>query len=63
MQSRIKDTSMELLIVFGMGGLIGTLIAWTSNAYVSGFSFLQNSAKAIHFSRFRWREVNLSSPV
>ena len=36
MQSRIKDTSMELLIVFGIGGLIGTLIAWTSNAYVSG---------------------------
>ena len=36
MQSRIIDTSMELLIVFGMGGLIGTLIAWTSNAYVSG---------------------------
>ena len=27
---------MELLIVFGIGGLIGTLIAWTSNAYVSG---------------------------
>jgi CIC family chloride channel protein len=36
MQSRIKDTGMELLIVFGIGGLIGTLIAWTSNAYVSG---------------------------
>lgn len=36
MQSRIKDTSMELLIVFGIGGLIGTLIAWTSNAYISG---------------------------
>ena len=36
MQSRIKDTSMELLIVFGIGGLIGALIAWTSNAYVSG---------------------------
>jgi len=36
MQSRIKDTSIELLIVFGIGGLIGTLIAWTSNAYVSG---------------------------
>ena len=36
MQSRIKDTSMELLIVFGIGSLIGTLIAWTSNAYVSG---------------------------
>ena len=27
---------MELLIVFGIGGLIGALIAWTSNAYVSG---------------------------
>ena len=39
MQSRIKDTSMELLIVFGIGGLIGTLIAWTSNAYVSGVQF------------------------
>ena len=36
MQSRIKDTSMELLIVFGIGGLIGALIALTSNAYVSG---------------------------
>ncbi len=36
MQSRIKDTGMELLIVFGIGGLIGALIAWTSNAYVSG---------------------------
>ena len=36
MQSRINDTSMELLIVFGIGGLIGALIAWTSNAYVSG---------------------------
>ena len=36
MQSRIKDTGMELLIVFGIGGLIGTLIAWISNAYVSG---------------------------
>ena len=36
MQSRIKDTSIELLIVFGIGGLIGTLIASTSNAYVSG---------------------------
>ncbi len=30
---------MELLIVFGIGGLIGTLIAWTSNAYVSGVQF------------------------
>ena len=36
MQNRIKDTSMELLIVFGIGGLIGALIALTSNAYVSG---------------------------
>ena len=36
MQRRIKDTSMELLIVFGIGGLIGALIALTSNAYVSG---------------------------
>ena len=39
MQSRIKDTGIELLIVFGIGGLIGTLIAWTSNAYVSGVQF------------------------
>ena len=39
MQSRIKDTGIELLIVFGIGGLIGTLIAWTSNAYVSGVEF------------------------
>ena len=39
MQSRIKDTGIELLIVFGIGGLIGTLIAWTSNAYVSGIEF------------------------
>ena len=40
MQSRIKDTGIELLIVFGIGGLIGTLIAWTSNAYVSGGQFV-----------------------
>jgi CIC family chloride channel protein len=39
MQSRIKDTGIELSIVFGIGGLIGTLIAWTSNAYVSGVQF------------------------
>ena len=39
MQSRIKDTGIELLIVFGIGGLIGTIISWTSNAYVSGVQF------------------------
>ena len=39
MQSRIKDAGIELLIVFGIGGLIGSLIAWASHAYVSGVGF------------------------
>ena len=36
MQDRIKDCSIELLIVFAIGGLIGVLIAWASSAYVFG---------------------------
>lgn len=39
MQQRIKDAGIELLIVFGIGGLIGSLMAWTSNTYVSGVQF------------------------
>lgn len=39
MQSRIQDAGLELLIVFGIGGVIGTLIAWTSNLYVAGVEF------------------------
>ena len=53
MQRRIKDTSMELLIIFGIGGLIGTLIAWTSNAYVSGvqvFTELRESNSFLEIS-------------
>ena len=44
---------MELLIVFGIGGLIGTLIAWTSNAYVSGvqaFTELRETHSLFDFS-------------
>ena len=53
MQRRIKDTSMELLIIFGIGGLIGALIAWTSNAYVSGvqvFTELRESNSFLEIS-------------
>lgn len=39
MNHRLKDTGIELLIVFAIGGLIGGLMALTSNAYVGGVQF------------------------
>lgn len=39
MENRLKDTAIELLIVFAIGGLVGSFMAWTSNAYVIGVQF------------------------
>ncbi|NBS12249.1 MAG: chloride channel protein [Gammaproteobacteria bacterium] len=36
MRPRLQETTIELVIVFAIGSLIGTLVALTANAYVGG---------------------------
>jgi len=49
MQQRIKDTGNELLIVFVIGGLIGSLVSWASNSYVTGVQIFTHLRESTHF--------------
>ena len=53
MRPPLRDTSTELLVVFAIGSLIGTLVAMTTNAYVGGvqwFTALREGTQLLTFT-------------
>ncbi len=53
MRPPLRDTSTELLVVFAIGSLIGTLVAITTNAYVGGvqwFTALREGTQLLTFT-------------
>jgi CIC family chloride channel protein len=59
MQQRIKDTGNELLIVFVIGGLIGSLVSWASNTFVAGVQFFTHLRESTHFLQTDFGHLSL----